>query len=94
MNRKALITFLASSIILTNILFFMDEGYYDFRWMKDPGNWIAFLIYSIPVFLMQLLFFHILLKKYTSSGKILLSLLGGVLSGLILVLGFFYLILK
>lgn len=38
------------SLLVTNILFFIDEGYNDFRWMKDPGNWLVFLIYMIGIY--------------------------------------------
>jgi hypothetical protein len=26
---------------------FIDEGYYDFRWMKNMGNWMVFLVISL-----------------------------------------------
>lgn len=29
----------------TMFLFYIDEGYYDFRWMNDFGNWFVFFIY-------------------------------------------------
>ena len=32
-----------SSILVTMFLFFIDEGYYDFRWMRDGGNWLIFI---------------------------------------------------
>lgn len=35
------------SLLVTNVLFFIDEGYNDFRWMKDPGNWVVFVIYVV-----------------------------------------------
>ncbi len=31
------------SIVL--FLFYIDEGYYSFSWMQDPGAWIVFFIY-------------------------------------------------
>lgn len=36
--------------LLIAFLFFMDEGYYDFRWVASPGNWVAYFIYLIPVY--------------------------------------------
>ncbi len=27
-----------NSFLVTQFLFFIDEGFYDFRWMKDIGN--------------------------------------------------------
>jgi hypothetical protein len=35
----------AAAILIVGLLFWMDEGYYDFRWMRDPGNWLLFLLY-------------------------------------------------
>ena len=37
-------------MILTLFLFFIDEGYYDFRWMKDLGNWFVFVIYVVGIY--------------------------------------------
>lgn len=38
------------SLLITNFLFFIDEGYNDFRWMKDPGNWFVFVIYVVVIY--------------------------------------------
>ena len=38
---------LVSTFIIVMFLFFIDEGYYDFRWMKEWGNWLVFVIYMI-----------------------------------------------
>lgn len=43
-NRQINITFIIANII-TQILFFIDEGYYDFRWVKSWGNWVVYVIY-------------------------------------------------
>jgi hypothetical protein len=37
----------ALAFILTQVLFFIDEGFYDFRWMKSYGNWIVFALYVV-----------------------------------------------
>ncbi|WP_442787595.1 hypothetical protein [Flavobacterium suncheonense] len=44
-----------NSFLVTQFLFFIDEGFYDFRWMKDIGNWIVFTVYFIVLFGMLLL---------------------------------------
>ncbi|MHC1706074.1 MAG: hypothetical protein AB9842_00995 [Bacteroidales bacterium] len=77
MTKKTSFIFLLTAIVITNILFFIDEGYYDFRWMKDFGNWVAFLIYCIPIFLFQLFMYHIILKKIKGSGKTIISVMAG-----------------
>jgi nitric oxide reductase large subunit len=33
------------SVLTTLFLFYIDEGYYSFAWMKEWGSWIVFLIY-------------------------------------------------
>ena len=36
---------LLPAFVFVNLLCYYDEGYRDFRWMRDPGNWVAFAIY-------------------------------------------------
>ena len=38
------------SFLVTNFLFFIDEGYNDFRWMKDAGNWVVFFMYVVGIY--------------------------------------------
>ena len=46
-NRKDLITnraiwlMLFMSIVITLLLAYIDEGYYNFQWAGDPGSWVA-----------------------------------------------------
>jgi hypothetical protein len=75
------------AVVITMLLFFLDEGYYNFKWMSNVGNWIAFAVYVGVIFSFQLLFFKLLLKSYTGRAKTLLSAVGGA------VLGFFIVIL-
>lgn len=44
---------LISAFFIVMFLFFIDEGYYDFRWMKDLGNWLVFGFYMALFFLLQ-----------------------------------------
>jgi len=44
------------SIVTTLFLFYIDEGFYNFKWMLNIGNWIAFLVYVAAIFGVQLLF--------------------------------------
>ena len=43
------------TLLIVMTLFFVDEGYYDFRWMADPGNWIVFGIYMAGLYPIQFL---------------------------------------
>lgn len=33
------------SVVITLWLFYLDEGYYNFQWMFDPGHWFVFIFY-------------------------------------------------
>ncbi len=48
-DKQVNIGFLITNFI-TQFLFFIDEGYNDFRWMKQPGNWLVYLIYISVIF--------------------------------------------
>lgn len=34
-----------NSFLISQFLFFIDEGSYDFRWMTNAGNWLVFVFY-------------------------------------------------
>ena len=60
---------LVATFIIVMFLFFIDEGYYDFRWMKEWGNWLVFGIYMIIFFPIQWLLSQFLLFKLTGWKK-------------------------
>jgi hypothetical protein len=70
-----LISPLISSLFIVMFLFFIDEGYYDFRWMKDPGNWFVFMIYMIIFFPIQWGISHFVFSRLTGWKK-LVALVG------------------
>jgi len=78
---------IASSVLITMLLAFIDEGNYNFQWVYDFGSWIAFFMYSIVFFFFQFLVFKVLLKKYQKAGKVLLSILIGTIIALMFMLG-------
>lgn len=39
------ITAFIASISIVMFLFYLDEGFYNFNWMKEPGAWIVFFLY-------------------------------------------------
>jgi len=45
------------ALVITLFLFYIDEGFYDFRWMQNIGNWIVFLFYIAAIYGMLLLIF-------------------------------------
>jgi hypothetical protein len=85
-NRNHLAVLFTSSVLITFLLFFVDEGYYDFRWMTNIGSWIPFIVYLTAIFSGQWLFSALLLKKYRGPGKLLLSILGGATIGILVVI--------
>ena len=48
--------FLIISVVASLFLSYIDEGYYNFQWMKSWENWIVFMIYAVIIFLVQQLF--------------------------------------
>lgn len=85
-SRNHLAVLFASSVLITFLLFFVDEGYYDFRWMTNIGSWIPFIVYLASIFSRQWFFSALLLKKYRARGKLLLSILGGATIGILVVI--------
>lgn len=82
--------YLFSSVLVTLFLFYIDEGYYSFRWMTNAGAWIIFLIY-VSVFLLAQLGINAILSKIISNRATrTLSLLVGILTGIIFLFLIFY----
>lgn len=67
-----------SAVLITMILFFIDEGYYDFRWMLSWGNWIVFGIYIILLFPVQWLISRFLFVNFIGWKKALLMFFVGI----------------
>jgi len=72
------------AILLTNILFYIDEGYYNLKWMNSPGNWIAFALYVTVMVLFQWITSMLIKQLYFGRFQLLFSSLLGVILGLIL----------
>jgi len=70
--------------LITMYLFYLDEGYFNFMWMKNFGNWIFFMIYGSFFLFGQLLVKRFVLKNYTGLLQTILSCIIG--SGLELML--------
>jgi len=87
---KDIIVFIASSVLITMFLFFIDEGYYNFKWMADFGNWVAFIIYVVPIFLCQLLIGRFLLSRYRGPGKSIVSIALGTTIAIFVLVTFIF----
>ena len=75
-----------SSVIIVLFLFYIDEGFYNFRWMLNIGNWIAFSIYFTVIYFFQLLVYLLLPKKLENQSRIFISLPIGAIAGIIFVI--------
>ena len=72
-KNKNLSLVILSSVLLTFFIAFIDEGYYNFQWMSDPGSWVAFMVYTSLFFCILYLIFLVFLKRSELFGKIMLS---------------------
>jgi len=88
-SRDNLLIPFASAFVITFFLFFIDEGYYDFRWMMSWGNWIVFVVYLVLLFPIQWAVSHFLFRGL-EGWKAFLSL---VVFGIITSFLFFWLVL-
>ncbi|PLX04171.1 MAG: hypothetical protein C0595_04475 [Marinilabiliales bacterium] len=88
-EKRQIIILLIASTLISLFLFYIDEGYYDFNWMNNIGNWIAFMFYTFGIFGGQILFSKIILKKISLKLNLILSIiLGSIFSLWFLILGF------
>lgn len=89
-ESKPTFIFLYVALAIVFVMGYVDEGYYDLRWMQNIGNWIVLGVYALLMWLGQLFFYHIILKKYNGAGKLALSAILGSILGAGALIGFFY----
>jgi hypothetical protein len=77
MKTYPYLSLVVSAILINQVLFFLDEGYNDFRWVQSFGNWIVFAGYTIVLFGAQFLVFSVLRKRWDPPTSILASIAGG-----------------
>ena len=68
-NFSSSYLFVIISVVASLFLFYIDEGYYNFQWMKFWGNWIVFIIYAVIIFLVQQLFAFIFKKVFKVNNR-------------------------
>jgi len=80
------------ALVVTTILFFIDDGYYNFNfnWTLHLLNWVFFVIYIVSIFLGQTLTEKFILKKYSGKNKTILTSLIGVPLGIALLFIIYY----
>ena len=89
--NKELWVYIINALFITNILFFLDEGYYDLRWMGDFGNWIVFVFYAAAILGVQLLIAYGALGwwKAKNNWRTFFTVTGTILSVFVLVFTLF-----
>jgi hypothetical protein len=45
----------------------MDEGYYDFRWMSDGWNWVIYFVYTTMISAISIAFYRLTFGKSKRS---------------------------
>ena len=83
-NKVPVKTSLIVAVIVTTLLFYIDEGYYNFNWTKHFANWIYYVIYIGSIFCGQLLTWNYILKKYAGARKTIWTSVIGTPVGLTL----------
>ena len=78
-----------SALLIVLFMFFIDEGYYDFRWMLNWGNWIVFVIYLAIFFPVQWIIARFLLRKFHGMTKVWMMLFIGIPLTVLLFIWFF-----
>ena len=81
-TSKPYIILLTVAAIITMILFYIDEGYYNFNWMLDWGNWIVYLIYVAVIFAVEAAIYKLLSLIIKSKSTTILSATLGVMIAL------------
>jgi hypothetical protein len=80
---------LIPSVALVLFLFYIDEGWYSFRWMLNWGNWAVFVLYMILITPFFWLIAQSLFRKRYGLEKVLLISVVGIPLLLLLLLSLF-----
>ncbi len=62
----------------------MDEGYYDFRWMSDGWNWVIYFVYTTLIAAFSIAFHRATFRN--SKGSVI-KIAGSVFFGFVLMTG-------
>lgn len=89
-QNRSFLVFLITALSIAFIFGYVDEGYYDLRWMKSIGNWIALGAYAFMMLIGQLLFFNVFLSRYSGKGKMAISVVFGCVLGAGSLISLFY----
>ncbi|MCF8465486.1 MAG: hypothetical protein K9G41_11635 [Flavobacteriales bacterium] len=77
---------LITAMALTLFLCFIDEGYYNFNWMLDWNNWLAFVMYVALFWAFQMLLSKLCQLSTKGTLQTWLSTFSGSILALLLVI--------
>ena len=75
--------------IVSQFFMWMDEGFYDFRWMSDGWNWVIYFVYTSLIAAFSIAFHRVAFRNTKGSRmKIAASVFFGfvLMTGLLLLL--------
>lgn len=76
---KPIVFMIISAIITTLFLFYIDEGFYSFAWMKQGGAWIVFALFTAAFtsfqFILAYPFQKLLVKKKAFVASMIIAFL-------------------
>lgn len=81
---------LIPTLLLVLFLFYIDEGWYSFRWMLNWGNWIVFVIYLVAIYPVFWLISRFVFKTFHGLTKLILIALLGIPLMMLLLFGLIF----
>ena len=75
------------AVAITLFLFYIDEGYYNFKWTQSLANWIWFVFYSGGLFTGQVLVRFLFFRNFTGWPYTMMTSVLGSMIGLAMVIG-------
>lgn len=70
---------LLPAALITFFLFYLDEGFFDFRWMKHLGNWLMFFLYTWAMAIGPILYLNLIRPNHTQWESLIAFLVFGLL---------------
>lgn len=64
-----LLGYITLVVLLTMYMFYIDEGYFSFAWMSEPGAWFVFSLYSVFFLVILLCIDAFTFRKLTGMQK-------------------------
>lgn len=89
MYKKQILTAALLAISVTLFLFYIDEGYYNFNWMRQAWHWAIFFMYAAFLFIGEMIILFLFFRKPTTGWATFTKYFLGLAAGLGLALLFF-----